>query len=67
MGRPYKPGTIAKSLGEFCEHLKNDRPFAAKIIDESTGTMLVYCADTNVYFNNSPHALRALRHYGVKP
>lgn len=65
--RPPKPAAHVKGLGEFCEHLNAHRPFAAKIIDEASGAMLVYCEDVNVYFRNTPHALRALRHYGVQP
>jgi hypothetical protein len=65
--RPPKPAVHAKNLAEFCTHLHNHRPFAAKIIDSGTGAMLVYCDDVNVYFRNAPHALRALRHYKVAP
>jgi hypothetical protein len=62
-----KPAAHPRTLGEFCEHLEKHKPTAAKIIDSSCGAMLVYCDEVNVYFQNTPHARRALRHYGVKP
>jgi hypothetical protein len=65
--RPPKPAAHPKTLGQFCEHLEKHRPFAAKIIDSGVGAMLVYCDAVNVYFRNTQHALRALRHYGVTP
>lgn len=63
--RPPRPAEHAKNYAQFATHLHKHKPQAAKIIDEATGAMLVYCEGVNVYFRNSPLALRALKFYGV--
>jgi hypothetical protein len=67
VAKPPMPAAYPKGLGEFCRMLNETPPTSAKLVD--AGTLLVYCENRSrkLYFANTPHALRALRYYGVKP
>lgn len=67
VAKPPMPAVYPKNLGEFCRMLNETPPTSAKLTDP--GTLLVYCENRarKLYFANTPHALRALRHYGVTP
>lgn len=67
VAKPPMPAVYPKSLGEFCRMLNETPPTSAKLTDAAT--LVVYCENRarKLYFANTPHALRALRHYGVTP